>query len=273
MTITLNSTERILQEYYTEIRKKGIPNWANDITPSIPLVGSQLKNTKVLAYGSAENLTYLNNLKPGENPLEKIGAAISYRHRFYLESHEPNDLIFPNVHIQPINDGSLLSVIRYIVEKLEIGSYSNRPYYFINEIAVANFGKFSIKSGKNKDYAQNFSKLSESLEYIIADIKAIEPDLIILPKTIYRTIDMNKGMKWDGIIKATGINKTIRFAKIYQTNQRVINSIIPKALKSQQSYEALDLFKKNWPVNKSLKGLDRYLKWIEQEWSNIIITA
>ena len=57
----------------------------------------------------------------------------------------------------------------------------------LENVAFANFGKFSIKgNGKeNIDYANDYCKLENSLEYVKADLEILKPDIIIIPSTIY----------------------------------------------------------------------------------------
>jgi len=46
---------------YKKIDEKGRPDWSfQEVAPSIPFVENNLKCHRILAYGSAENLTYLN---------------------------------------------------------------------------------------------------------------------------------------------------------------------------------------------------------------------
>ena len=194
-----------------------------------------------------------------------------YRHRFlflnYLQDYDK----FPNIHIQPIKDGSLLTVIRYIVDKVYKNSFSINPFDFIEEISVGNFCKYSIRSIKNIDYAQNYKRLSESIEFIISDLRLIKPDLIILPKTIFNTIDKKYSYNWDYIIKQSELKKPLRIVRIYQTNSQVINTHISKDPKSHLDSTSVESFCSKWPIRKSIKGLKLYLNWLDQNWDDLTL--
>jgi hypothetical protein len=62
------------------------------------------------------------------------------------------------------------------------------PDELTEHLAVANFSKFAFKqAGANRD-VQNVGQLSASLPYLRADIEALEPQLILLAKTLPPTI-------------------------------------------------------------------------------------
>lgn len=150
------------------------------VRPTIPFIGKSYagQKTKVLLYASAENLAGYNG------HLDDDAKAIN-RHRWYKDNVEKE--FFPWVHIAPITDGSLLIVLKYICEQLGIDMPAT-PKEFVESIAFANFGKFSIQSGSsNIDYAQNKSKLDCSLPYVEQDLKLLQPDIIVMFQTMYAT--------------------------------------------------------------------------------------
>ena len=160
------------------------------VSPTIPFIGKNYtgQKTKVLLYASAENLAGY------EGHLDNDAKAIN-RHRWYKDNVERE--FFPWVHIAPITDGSLLIVLKYICEQLGIDMPAT-PKEFVESIAFANFGKFSIQTGSsNVDYAQNKSKLDCSMPYVEQDLKLLQPDIIVMFQTMYATerseIDSLKG--------------------------------------------------------------------------------
>ncbi|MGL4981583.1 MAG: hypothetical protein ACRC4W_01775 [Treponemataceae bacterium] len=165
------------------------PHWAarkktvdENIHPAIPFVGKNYEKTRLLVYASAENLTYYEKSDKSIDKFENDELAINRR-----KIKESKTSFFPNIHIAPINDGSLLICAAYILEKLNEELKYTTPYEFIENIAVDNFCKFSIKTGsKNIDYAKDLNKLEKSFAYVEEDLKILQPGILIIPKTIYR---------------------------------------------------------------------------------------
>lgn len=152
------------------------------VKPTIPFIGKNYGDIgiKILLYASAENLSnYSGNLDNDE-------VAIN-RHRRWFDKSENLDRFFPNVHIAPISDGCMMVALKYICDKLNIIT-PNHPADLMESIAFGNFGKFSIETKeRNIDYASKYEYLQHSEPYIKADIEALQPELIIMINTIYRT--------------------------------------------------------------------------------------
>ena len=220
---------------YKEIfnAKNNTPEWATHkisqnhecelIHCSVPFVGKNYlkQNKRILLYASAENLSGYH--KCG-GYLDDDNFAVN-RHRNFYDDSVSQNMFFPNVHIQPINDGALLIVALYVYQK-----YCNNdkmtPSEFLERISFANYCKYTIQSSENnKDYASNSKYLKESHDYIKQDIAVLKPDIIIMPKSIYKT---NKkfidGIKGDAII-----------IPIYQINSRNVNFRIKKYPKTTLS--------------------------------------
>jgi hypothetical protein len=239
--IKLNDLEKRLLRRYKEIYRLEQPCWAFKIPPPIPFVGNNLDNApkRVLSYASAENLSfaYDENLKPiSDNYLHNLSIDkqfIRSRHCYEKNKESRNNknansiTNMPFVHITPFNNGSQLAVTRYILSKLTYNDFSYKPYEFIEQIAVANFGKFSIRSNKNRDYANNSALMGEMIPYITNDISTIQPDIIILPKTIFQKVE-----KWENILRRSEIKREILFVLIYQVNRTNVNCHIMKKLES-----------------------------------------
>ena len=219
-----NKLEKQYKNIFELDKKK--PSWAvkkktkeENIYPAIPFVGKSYTNTKLLLYASAENLTYYE--QGNDNWLDNDATAL-YRRDI------SNGSFFPKVHISPVQDGSLLIVAAYILKKLGIHLEYSNPFEFIENIAVDNFGKFSIKTEKegsnkrrqNVDYAKNIDKIRESFDYIKSDLKILKPEILILPRTIYFHDEVNQLIK--------SILPECLVLPIYQINSGIINRLLAK---------------------------------------------
>ena len=178
------------RQIFAEQSAAGLLSWAQTkvsnpeelVSPTIPFVGKNYvaQKTKVLLYASAENLAKYNG------HIDNDDIAINRHRKWFDDSVEKK--FFPNVHIAPISDGSLLIVLRYICEQLGI-DMPVTPKEFVEAISFANFGKFSIKpvkgSERNIDYAQSKSKLDCCMPYIEKDLEVLKPDIIVMFQTMY----------------------------------------------------------------------------------------
>jgi len=222
--------KKLLEKEYTELFKnnenrpdwsvKKISNPAELIHPAIPFLGKNYANTRLLLYASAENLVGYNGY------LDPDLKAINRRRDFYngsLRDYEENNKpFFPEVHIAPVEDGSLIIVSAYILKLLGVKLDYSNPYNYLENIAIDNFCKFSIDRKKsNKDYAGNFEYIKYSLNYIKADLKILKPDIVIMPKVIYGTGSIKQLFK--------EIVPDCKVIPIYQINSRNINH--PKRIK------------------------------------------
>ena len=254
----LNKIEKeVLSKYKEVFGKTEYPDWSWELPPSIPMVGNAYKDAdcKCLVYGSVENLSYLNNNnQQALKDWKSRGEKPFYRHRYCFEGDQKS--FFPDVHLQPISDGSLLLAARYILSLLKHDSFSSIPCEFLNEIAIGNFGKFAIKGPNNQDYASNKGFLLKSIEYIKADVETLQPDIIILPRTIYSRLKNNLRQM---------IKKTTLFYGIYQTQPRAISGVISRQLSPSMDNEIISTeYLDAWLANISRKGLNmtKYLQWL-----------
>ncbi|HNK84969.1 MAG TPA: hypothetical protein PKL41_07195, partial [Flavobacteriales bacterium] len=183
----LRRYQEIEQAYRAENKQAVAPWWAYPVPPPIPFVGSAFGESgrpKVLVYASAENLS-----NPGQVVGLRNAAAMCRSRRAWLDGGKQHD-----VHIEPINNGGLLKVARHIIEELGYrDQFSCTPRSFLEEIAVANPGKFCIDPSKfekkvNLDYARDWKKFKEQTAYIRADLKRLSPRVLILPATIHRSL-------------------------------------------------------------------------------------
>lgn len=249
--VVLNTYERALLSEY-ERRYSGTPTWAYPFAPPIPFVGDSYGTAgraKVLIYASAENLTY--SRKPNVDLPMLLPENQMIRSRY---DHAVRGGTC--VHIQPIDNGSLLLAGRHALTHIRHqGTFStSSPEAFLNEIAVANPGKFSINAIQNRDYAGDGTPWLASKTFIQADLALLEPDIIILPRTIL------------GALRSEPVNLDIRhtgrtIAPNYQITARTINLHIKPKLNNPEG-KTDNLGYRTWKVPRSL-DMTAYLRWLD----------
>lgn len=261
---------------YKEIftRENGKPTWAYHkksspkqlVMPTIPFVGKNYfkQPKKVLLYASAENLSYYTK---SEDYLDDNDKAIN-RHRLFFDNSFIKDecIFYPDVHIAPIDDGRL-SVAAYYLLRTRYNFSQCTPKEFYEKICFANYGKFSAETNSNKDYASDNKKLSASKEYISLDLKTLNPDVIIMVKSM-----LNQG-KQRQVLQSFGL--TFDILPIYQITPTTINCYIQKY--PIENYKQLDNNIKLWfesiksnggvtgQTKENYKSLFSYLDSIEVE--------
>ena len=223
-----------LEKEYENIfnSKDGKPNWAfrkNDnpeeiIHCTIPFVGKNYtkQSKKVLLYASAENLMYYKHREKCWYDLADDEFAKNRHRKCFDKAAAEGKEFYPSVHIAPIQDGSLALATMYIYSRI-IKDVELKPTEFLENIALANYCKFSIETNSaNIDYANDFNKLKELRKYIEADIGILNPDFIIMPKKIYDTervfINSIKGNAT--IIPINQINASVINRHIARRNER-----------------------------------------------------
>ena len=227
--MNLNNLEKKLESAYRrKYSSQGNPSGMFNVKPPIPFVGNiyGVTTPRIISYASAENLGYAfdSNLKPESNERIHTSNYNQYtRARDFYCDHMRE--YFPYIHCSPFNNGSQLFLTRNILNILGHDTlFSNHPFGFIEQISAGNFGKFSIASGANQDYAGSASNIKHSLDYIQEDFNILKPEIIILPRTIFNTMDRIK--KWDAILNQAKMHSAT-FIKIYQltffNNSRVKN--------------------------------------------------
>lgn len=259
----MNTYEQKLRSRYEDIYRRDIPDrdtWVQ-APPAIPFVGDNYGEDgrcKVLVYGSAENLNYERNgeLDHGRNREEferwragRTGKAV-----------KSMDNWFPWVHMTPISDGTLLTVARYLLHMFRNDErFSDDPIEFLQQIAVVNYGKLSLKGSRNADYASKPKLLGQSDAYVVADMDVLQPEVVILPVSIHWN-------RFDAILKGRGDHKPGEVWRIYQTNTGVINRTVKKQLPQSidRSANARPTWVSGWTSHIS-KGIDMaaYLDWLD----------
>jgi len=259
-------SEAILQKYEQVFSLRGLPPEMFEIPPAIPFIGNMYhdKNPKVLSYASAENLTYAYNddFQPLDSKIHYIGTKGQFiRSRYFYDEHPGN---FPHVHIEPFNNGTQLLITRHILSKLGHNEgFGIKPYEFVEQISVANPGKFSVASKNNQDYASDTTKISYSLEYIQEDLRILKPNIIILPRTVFNTV--NKISNWKCLLSEAKISTAI-FVKIYQVSfynnyriRKAVKELRPSNRNVHEYSNWIDLMD-----NRNI-DIDSYLSWIDNE--------
>ena len=208
------------------------------IHPPIPFVGKDYNKTKILLYASSEDLSKYKKNKKIVKYLDDDDIAID-RHRFCYENidnycfeNDPSKSFFPFLHIRPVNNGSLIVLTAYLVDKL-LNLRFKTPYELIQNMAVGNFCKFShIINDKHFDGAKDINNICTSIKYIEVDLKLLRPNIIIIPEKIYIKKEVSET-----------INKFVPNAKIipiYQITPTTINTTIHKYNKEKRKSELSD---------------------------------
>lgn len=176
--------ESLMKRYREQFKR--FPSWAYPLWPSIPFVGDAYEesNPKIALYASAENLTHY---EIGEElPDFCQGDRAWDRHRGAFEAGW--DKFFPQLHIAPVENGSLLCAALYLLQEHLGSELPETPRDLVDRLAIANVAKFSIRTdgGPNVDYAGSRRHMKASLDYFRTDLDVLKPDLLILPKSIWR---------------------------------------------------------------------------------------
>lgn len=202
---------------YREIREKIAPEGAVHqrntpeelVVPTIPFVGKHYaeQEKKILVYASAE---VLSDYYPGsqyERPWLDDNNQAENRHRIRFEATKGDGNFFPNVHIQPMNDGTLATAVLYIAKALmpNLDIDGLTPAMFYEQIAFGNYSKYTTQTEQQRSIFENQgingsdknvdptqmpkAKAQEWLQYsrpyLKADIETLQPDIIILPEKLY----------------------------------------------------------------------------------------
>lgn len=177
--------QELLRRYKDIMDKRGNkPDWAvhrvdkdgnrtNELIPcTIPFVGKYYAEqpVKVLVYASAENLrTYKGGVpllgddvngnkidgieipKEAKNVYNRHRAAFDYWDDWNKLGNGTSERFFPYVHLGPMETGCLATAAYYIMQRLYAHhgmdfDKSMQPREFLETIAFANFGKYSIET-------------------------------------------------------------------------------------------------------------------------------
>lgn len=266
-----NHSEMLFEEYRELYSKNEAPEGMFKLRPAIPFVGKRYQDIapKILSYASAENLSYAydENLEPNDSEIHQLESSDQFNRAKYF--YNKNNDYFPNIHIEPFNNGCQLLLTRHIVSKLGYeDKFENQPYEFIEQIAVANPGKFSIASKKNSDYANNPTKMNFSIDYIKADLSCLKPQIIIIPKTVFETI--NKIINWSVLLKDSGLSN-IDFIQFYQLSF-FNNNRIKKAVEKMIAPNINDYLYGKWleKINCGKVDVFSHFSWIDNHLYKVV---
>jgi len=191
------------------------PEWAWPYYPSIPLIGSGYRSGRsILIYASAENLSWIAKL--GQIPPARFTTNNAWnRYRVKYEAEGRNSpAFFPDVGIQPVNDGGLLAAGLFIARKLRLAC-PVRPRRFLEKIAVTNWCKFSIRSDTNHDYISDISRLTPSLPFVVGELAVLRPAVALMPNRVWKHPILSAAMR--------GASPETRFIPVPQFNTTVVN--------------------------------------------------
>ena len=222
-----NLASKLLELYKEEFKVSKSPDWAfpsedwdytktpikNPFPPSIPFIGRNYSKApkKIALYASAENLAHYER-DQDSIPDSFRNDQAWVRHQEAFNNRKPD--FYPNVHIGPVNDGSLLCATLFICQSMN-RDFPEDPTMLLEMLAVANVGKFSIAGKKNKDYAGK-NKIEPSLPYFQIDLEILQPDILILPETMYKKNKRVRTLISEALPKATII-------PVYQFNHQVVH--------------------------------------------------
>lgn len=200
----------------------GIPKWAWQFKPPVPLVGKNYKPSKgLLIYASAENLAWLSrNTAP-----ERFHSEDAWnRCRVVYEQDGRNSKdFFPDVGIQPVTDGGLFAAGLFVAGKYELPQRA-KPRSFLETIAVSNWCKFSIKSPGNTDYLGDVKKLTASLPFVVGELALLQPAVVLIPKAVWTHAILQAAMR--------GASPRTLFLPVPQFNAMVVNFHLNKYKRS-----------------------------------------
>lgn len=171
------------------------------------------------------------------------------------------------VHIEPINNGTLLLAANHALGRaIPDWRGCSSSAEFLDHIAVANPGKFSIRSSRNEDYAGRSCPCcwAPSAPFIRIDIELLRPSVIIVPKSVVQSLrHQSIGIDLHAL--------NCRVLPIYQITRGTINRQIRKQLNGLGAQAPAPLNKPNWTLSRGAEnwGMECYLQWIDlvaSEW-------
>ena len=209
----IDLTQRLIRRFRAAFTKP--PDWAWQFPPPVPFVGSRYKPGRgLLVYASAENLSWLNGI---ETPwyFGEPDAWNRYRVQHDADVRNSKDRYFPDVGIQPATDGGLFAAALFVADQVGLPPTAN-PRTFLERIAVSNWCKFTIKSADNRDYIGHLGKLTDSLQYVVAELVELRPAVVLLPQQVWRRPVLRAAMR--------GASPWTRFLPVHQFNATVVNT-------------------------------------------------
>ncbi len=125
---------------------------------------------------------------------------------------------FPIVGMAPVEDGGLLAAALFIAGKLGLPTAAT-PRAFLETLAVTNWCKFVIQARTNRDYVGDVEKLTASLPFVVAELAALRPAVVLLPHRVWGQPELAAAMR--------GASPLTRFAPAPQCNVKVVDKYGP----------------------------------------------
>jgi len=190
---TMTFQDDLIARFQKVCARDGIPEWAWQFKPSVPLIGARYQpGRSLLVYASAENLKKSNTGGKEAPRFSPPSAWNRYRKKYEQHGRGSKDF-FPKVGIAPVNDGALLAAALYIAERLGLPT-CGRPRAFLETLAVGNWCKFSIYPSST-DYVDALVKLECSLPYVEAELSLLKPRVVHLPHRVWKHPSLRKCMQ------------------------------------------------------------------------------
>lgn len=241
----------LIQKYRSLYDEDEHPSWAWNFPPSIPFIGTRYRPGRgFLIYASAENFAWMNRSDiPDRYVTEQ--AWNRYRAAFEDEGHDSSDF-FPTVGIQPVTDGGLLTAGLFVAREFGLPT-RNIPRVFLETLAVSNWCKFTIQHENNRDYISNVKKLTASLPFVVTELAALQPTVVLLPQGVWRQPVLAAAMR--------GATPKTHFLPVPQFNASVVNCHLKDL---DQAAEALHRRNAETPLAdwmQNLVGVNRINAW------------
>lgn len=222
-TYPLNENELKLVLQYERLWQNGNvpPQWAFPIPPAIPAIGSKMTR-HVLSFASSENIPHEYHEELSQEYRQKGFQHIVSRSRRII-NRESINFPFPFRHISPFNNGNQFVLTWFVLSLLEL-ELSNDIAEFSEQISTANPFKFTIRRSykdNNVDPYQE-SHSDPSVPYLIEDLRIVNPEIIIIPKTRYQLIERRHS--WRNLFEKADIHHSVTFGFIQQVVPQNINT-------------------------------------------------
>jgi len=215
----VNEREKELINKYRKLWQESgstAPNWALQIPPAIPAIGSKMK-ISIISFASCENFS-----KKDIDGLAYIRKDKWFPLTVSRSRWPTKEQYFPNRHINPFDRGNQY-IITWFALKCLGHEMTSDISEFSEQISTANPFKFTID---RKHHARGIDPngilhTTASLPYLIADLHVIQPEVVIIPKTRFDRFESYH--VWKTILEEACVKKSVKFIFIKQAVPTVIN--------------------------------------------------
>jgi|GEM_PF-6185388 len=246
-TVLINEYERLWQ------RNKA-PEWAYPIPPAISAIGSTMER-RILSLASSENIS-----KGYSETLLKIFKREGFSHVVSRSRWEGNGSYFPYRHISPFNKGDqfIITWFALVVAGVNV-SYDITQ--FAEQICTANAIKFTLlrdQNMPNRDPTGGLNLIA-SKPYLIADLKVVKPEIIIIPRTRFNLLGGYR--EWVHLLEEAEIQHSVKFIFIEQAVPQRINT--SQGSPVIEECRPIDAWIENCRCKKTMRG---HLAFLKQKW-------